>query len=91
MIEINIPCRRCGEPTIEIEFAKGWRRVCNNWTCPLYRECQGTREKLVDLAGIETFMPAPLPKRPSPPRGMIKKVSKKIARRKGLVYARKTF
>lgn len=84
MIETNISCRRCIGLMIGIEFVRHYRVVCNNDGCDLFREGQGNIERAVELAPIKTFMPAPLPKTPSPPR-------KKIIRRKGLVYARKTF
>jgi len=77
---------------IGIEYARHYRIVCDNMGCPLYRECQDIIQKQVELAPVETFMPAPLPRTLSPPRRRLisgKKARKKTVRRKGLVYARK--
>jgi hypothetical protein len=76
MIETNIPCQRCLEPMIGIEFARHYRIVCDKSGCLLYRESQDIIEKQVELAPIKTFMPAPLPKTVSPPRGRIRKTRK---------------
>jgi ssDNA-binding Zn-finger/Zn-ribbon topoisomerase 1 len=92
MIQTNTPCRECGKPMIGIEFARHFRIVCNNSSCHLFRERQDTIEKQVELAPIETFLPAPLLKMPPPPRGHHvsgKRPRKKTVRRKGLVYDRK--
>jgi hypothetical protein len=93
MIQTNTPCRHCQEPMIGIDLGRHFRIVCNKPTCPLFRERQGVIEKQIELAPIETFMPAPLPRTPSPRRRRLlsgKKARKKTVRRKGLVYARKT-
>jgi len=44
---------------IEIEFPRYFTLVCNNSSCPLFRERQGVREKQVGLGSA--FMPSPLP------------------------------
>jgi len=36
-------CKNCEQPLIEIEFAKGFEIVCDNWRCYLYRQSQGCR------------------------------------------------
>lgn len=86
MIQTNTPCRHCGESMIETEFARHFRCMCNNFHCPLYRECQGIREKEIDLAPIMAMMPAPLTS-----HAPLQKVRKKTVRRKGMVYDRKAF
>ena len=90
MIQTNIPCRHCREPMIGISIGSYYRVVCDNSSCPLYRERQDIIEKQIELAPAETFMPAPLPKTHSPARGSLisgKKPRKKTVRRKGLLYA----
>jgi hypothetical protein len=69
MIETNIPCRRCGEPMIGIEFARHYRIVCDNLGCLLYREDQDIIEKEVQLGTINTFISTPLSSGVSPPKG----------------------
>lgn len=90
MIQTEIPCRRCGEPMIEIKFSRHYMLECNKLGCPLYRQSQGSRE--IGFGPTTQFIPAPLPKTYNPPRGRLisgKKARKKTVRRKGLVYARK--
>lgn len=93
MIQTEIPCSRCGQPLMEIDFNRThYMRLCLNWRCPIRRQSQGSREKSIGFGPITGFMPAPLPKTPSPPRGRLisgKKAREKTVRRKGLVYARK--
>lgn len=66
MIQTEIPCPWCGQPLIEINFNSGYYlRICDNGTCPKFRERQGIREK-----GLAEMVGAPEPeikKKPSTP------------------------
>ena len=42
---MNCQNPECGQPLMEIEFAKGYEFVCNNWQCYMYRRPQATRLK----------------------------------------------
>ena len=46
-------CPNCEQPLIEMEFAKGFELVCDNWQCYMYRRPQETKlkePKIVALA-----------------------------------------
>ena len=40
-------CKECGKPLAEINFNGHIVSICYNWSCPLYRERQGIRAKVV--------------------------------------------
>jgi len=41
----EIPCSECGRPLIKDEFVLGFRLMCDNHECRLFREQQGIRPK----------------------------------------------
>lgn len=41
----DIPCSECGRPLIKDELALGFRLMCDNYECHLFREGQGIEVK----------------------------------------------
>lgn len=41
----DIPCSECGRPLIKDEFVLGFRLMCDNHDCSLFRESQGIELK----------------------------------------------
>jgi hypothetical protein len=58
----DIPCSECGQGLIKDELALGFRLMCDNHDCPLFRESQGVEVKPVQRKRL------PITSRPSYPK-----------------------